>query len=246
MSLRDLVENQRSRIEDMENTTKKEEENKREEQIDKLLEECQGFKYTQSSNFSTLSRSIIFGIIGTLWIISYGDGEFTFPNRCSLYAMCAAFVYLIVDLIHYYWDSCFYKKEYVQFDKEKMSEIWAINELKKNNVVNQTGMPEKNSAVKNNASNPIFKGNSAQNSSDVKISKPKMVSDNPILASWLQAIVNDPKLLLCDEPTGNLDPEKSMEIMKVLEDINKNRGTTIIMATHDKEIVNKMKKQVIY
>lgn len=60
-----------------------------------------------------------------------------------------------------------------------------------------------------------------------------------------RAIVNDPKLLLCDEPTGNLDPEKSMEIMKVLESINKMRGTTIIMATHDKEIVNKMKKQVI-
>ena len=60
-----------------------------------------------------------------------------------------------------------------------------------------------------------------------------------------RAIVNDPKLLLCDEPTGNLDPEKSMEIMEVLEDINKNRGTTIIMATHDKEIVNKLKKQVI-
>lgn len=60
-----------------------------------------------------------------------------------------------------------------------------------------------------------------------------------------RAIVNDPKLLLCDEPTGNLDPEKSMEIMQVLSDINKNRGTTIIMATHDKDIVNRMKKQVI-
>ena len=60
-----------------------------------------------------------------------------------------------------------------------------------------------------------------------------------------RAIVNDTKLLLCDEPTGNLDPERSMEIMKVLENINKSRGTTIIMATHDKEIVNKMKKQVI-
>ena len=60
-----------------------------------------------------------------------------------------------------------------------------------------------------------------------------------------RAIVNNPKLLLCDEPTGNLDPEKSMEIMRVLEDINKSRGTTIIMATHDKDIVNKMKKQVI-
>ena len=60
-----------------------------------------------------------------------------------------------------------------------------------------------------------------------------------------RAIVNDPRLLLCDEPTGNLDPDMSMEIMKVLEDINNNRGTTIIMATHDRDIVNTMKKQVI-
>ena len=60
-----------------------------------------------------------------------------------------------------------------------------------------------------------------------------------------RAIVNDPKLLLCDEPKGNLDPEKSMEIMNVLDDINKTRGTTIIMATHDQDIVNKMKKQVL-
>ena len=60
-----------------------------------------------------------------------------------------------------------------------------------------------------------------------------------------RAIVNNPKLLLCDEPTGNLDPERSREIMEVLELINKKRGTTIIMATHDKEIVNRMKKQVV-
>ena len=60
-----------------------------------------------------------------------------------------------------------------------------------------------------------------------------------------RAIVNNPKLLLCDEPTGNLDPEKSMEIMKVLDNINKTRGTTIIMATHDKDIVNTMKKHVL-
>ena len=60
-----------------------------------------------------------------------------------------------------------------------------------------------------------------------------------------RAIVNSPKLLICDEPTGNLDPERSMEIVKVLDEINKATGTTIIMATHDKEIVNKMKKRVI-
>lgn len=60
-----------------------------------------------------------------------------------------------------------------------------------------------------------------------------------------RAIVNDPKILLCDEPTGNLDPEKSIEIMKVLENINKTLGTTIVMATHDREMVNRMKKRVV-
>ena len=59
-----------------------------------------------------------------------------------------------------------------------------------------------------------------------------------------RAIVNGPKLLICDELTGNLDENTSMEIMKVLEEINK-LGTTIIMVTHDTEIVNKMKKRVI-
>jgi cell division transport system ATP-binding protein len=59
-----------------------------------------------------------------------------------------------------------------------------------------------------------------------------------------RAIVNGPKLLICDEPTGNLDESTSMEIMTVLEEINK-LGTTIIMVTHDTEIVNKLKKRVI-
>ena len=60
-----------------------------------------------------------------------------------------------------------------------------------------------------------------------------------------RAIVNNPKLILCDEPTGNLDPKMSLEIVKVLEEINKTTGTTVIMATHDKDIVNKFKKRVI-
>ena len=60
-----------------------------------------------------------------------------------------------------------------------------------------------------------------------------------------RAIVNEPKLLICDEPTGNLDPERSMEIVKILEEINKTCGTTIIMATHDRDIVNKLKKRVL-
>ena len=60
-----------------------------------------------------------------------------------------------------------------------------------------------------------------------------------------RAIVNEPKLLICDEPTGNLDPETSKDIMKVISNINKELKTTVIMATHDKEIVNRMKKRVL-
>ena len=60
-----------------------------------------------------------------------------------------------------------------------------------------------------------------------------------------RALANDPKLLICDEPTGNLDPETSKEIMDILENINQTMGTTIIMATHDKELVNRMKKRVL-
>ena len=59
-----------------------------------------------------------------------------------------------------------------------------------------------------------------------------------------RAIVNGPKLLICDEPTGNLDEITSMEIMKVLEAVNA-MGTTIIMVTHDTDIVNKLKKKTI-
>jgi cell division transport system ATP-binding protein len=60
-----------------------------------------------------------------------------------------------------------------------------------------------------------------------------------------RAIVNEPKLLVCDEPTGNLDPDTSKEIMDVIDEINREMQTTIVMATHDKDIVNRMKKRVI-
>ena len=62
--------------------------------------------------------------------------------------------------------------------------------------------------------------------------------------SIARAIVNGPKILICDEPTGNLDEKTSLEVVAVLEAINK-LGTTIIMVTHDTDIVNKMKKRVI-
>jgi cell division transport system ATP-binding protein len=62
--------------------------------------------------------------------------------------------------------------------------------------------------------------------------------------SIARAIVNNPSILIADEPTGNLDPETAWEIMKVLRQINR-RGTTVLMATHAKEIVDIMQQRVI-
>ncbi len=62
--------------------------------------------------------------------------------------------------------------------------------------------------------------------------------------SIARAMINNPPLLIADEPTGNLDPETSWEIMNLLKLFNR-RGTTVLMATHDKEIVDNMKKRVV-
>jgi cell division transport system ATP-binding protein len=60
-----------------------------------------------------------------------------------------------------------------------------------------------------------------------------------------RALIKEPELLMADEPTGNLDPETSWEIMNLMKEINENSGTTVIMATHDFDIVNSSGKRVI-
>ncbi|ATO49095.1 MULTISPECIES: cell division ATP-binding protein FtsE [Brevibacillus] len=59
-----------------------------------------------------------------------------------------------------------------------------------------------------------------------------------------RAIVNNPSIIIADEPTGNLDPETSWDIMRLFEEINQ-RGTTVVMATHNREIVNTIRRRVI-
>lgn len=59
-----------------------------------------------------------------------------------------------------------------------------------------------------------------------------------------RALVNNPMIILADEPTGNLDPQNSYEIMSLLEEINR-RGTTVVIVTHDREVVNRMQKRVV-
>jgi len=62
--------------------------------------------------------------------------------------------------------------------------------------------------------------------------------------SIARALANNPVVLLCDEPTGNLDPDLSIQIISLLEKINR-AGTTVVMATHDSSIVNRRKKRII-
>jgi cell division transport system ATP-binding protein len=62
--------------------------------------------------------------------------------------------------------------------------------------------------------------------------------------SIARALANNPMILLCDEPTGNLDPDLSIQIVSLLEKINR-AGTTVVMATHDSSIVNRRKKRVL-
>lgn len=75
--------------------------------------------------------------------------------------------------------------------------------------------------------------------------KPKQLSGGEQQRVALaRALINKPSILLADEPTGNLDPKNSWEIMKLLEEINE-KGTTVLVVTHNREIVNAMKKRVV-
>jgi cell division transport system ATP-binding protein len=59
-----------------------------------------------------------------------------------------------------------------------------------------------------------------------------------------RALINQPMLLLADEPTGNLDPDMALEIMALFQDVNA-RGTTVLVATHDREMIQRMAKRVV-
>ena len=93
-----------------------------EDRREKLQEELQGYYYSQSSKFSSVSRSLIFGILATIWVFIYTDGELSITNQVLLYALITGILYLTIDILHYFLDSISYHKEQYRLDEYKTTE----------------------------------------------------------------------------------------------------------------------------
>ena len=83
----------------------------------KLQDETQGYLYAQSSKFSSVARQLTFGILGTVWVMIYSEGNLNFPNRGMFFALIFALAYLSCDASHYISDSISYHKELFLLDK---------------------------------------------------------------------------------------------------------------------------------
>ena len=86
------------------------------EKKEKLQKETQDYMYGQSSKFSSVSRHLIFGIIGTIWVITYTDEGMFVPNCYLLFSIIIGLLYLLCDVTHYFWDSLDYENELNQID----------------------------------------------------------------------------------------------------------------------------------
>lgn len=87
------------------------------ENKEKLQIETQKYMYDQSSKFSSVSRHLVFGIIGTIWVITYTDEGMYVPNCFLLWSLLAGLLYLFSDVFHYYLDSISYEREQQRIDK---------------------------------------------------------------------------------------------------------------------------------
>lgn len=87
-----------------------------------LQSETQQYMYSQSSKFSSVSRNLIFGAMGTIWAFSFTNGEITINNVCLMIALLLSVLYLFLDVIHYYTDTNSYNKEQYNLDKYKNDE----------------------------------------------------------------------------------------------------------------------------
>lgn len=82
-----------------------------------LLDETQNFMYQQSGKFSSVSRNLVLGIIGTIWFLTYVNGKLTIPNTWLFCCLLSGLLFLLTDVIHYFWDSMSYHKELYNLEK---------------------------------------------------------------------------------------------------------------------------------
>lgn len=94
------------------------------DKLEKLQDETQGYIYSQSSKFSSIARNLTFGILGTIWVLTYSERKCTIPNNWLLGALIVSLVYLGFDVCHYFFDTKSYHKELKAMDYYRtMSDI---------------------------------------------------------------------------------------------------------------------------
>lgn len=102
---------------------------------EQLQNELQGYMYNQSSKLSSVSRNLTFGMLGTIWVITYSDGKMTIPNPYLFYALFISLLYMVVDVIHYFLDSISYHHQQYKLDNYTTDvEIDRIHEKKMDKI----------------------------------------------------------------------------------------------------------------
>ncbi len=84
---------------------------------EQLQNELQGYMYSQSSKLSSVSRNLTFGILGTIWVMTFSEGKMTIPNPYLFYALLTSLLFMVVDVVHYFWDSISYHQQQYELDK---------------------------------------------------------------------------------------------------------------------------------
>lgn len=112
-----------------------------------LEQELQGFMYSQSSKLSSVSRNLIFGILGTIWVLTFTGGKLTIPNPQLFYALLISILFMATDVLHYLMDSISYHRQQYKLDdyntKEELVNIYnkdmdRINKRSHNFVIGKT------------------------------------------------------------------------------------------------------------
>lgn len=104
-----------------------------------LQDELQGYMYSQSSKLSSVSRNLIFGILGTIWVMTFSEGKMTIPNPYLFYALLASLLFMVVDVFHYFWDSMSYHHQQYKLDSyESNEEIDNIYEKRMDEINNRS------------------------------------------------------------------------------------------------------------